>query len=52
MRKDRVFPSVIGIILAVIVVITGSGLLTACQGGGQSGGIGDGPLMLFFYATW
>lgn len=52
MEKDRLFPSAVRMILAMLVVITGSGLLAACQGGGQSRGIGDGPLMLFFYATW
>jgi hypothetical protein len=51
-RKDRVFPPVVGIILAVLAMITGTGLLTSCQGGAGQSGIGDGPGMLYFYATW
>jgi hypothetical protein len=51
-KKDQVFPSIVGIIMAVLAMIAGTGVLTSCQGGAGQSGIADGPGMLYFYATW
>jgi len=42
----------IGISLAVLATIAGGGVLAGCQAGGAPSGIGEGPVMLYFYATW
>lgn len=40
------------IILGVLFAIAGCSLLASCQSSANQIGIGDGPTMLYFYATW
>lgn len=47
MRKGQML-----VILGVLTAIAGSGVLTSCQPGAGPSGVGDGPGMLYFYATW